>query len=55
MPVPSTSATSATASLRSPEPESIPLSQEKPLKLGVMASGSGSNFEAVARAIAFFG
>lgn len=49
MSVPSSS---ATASLRSPEPESVQLSQEKPLRLGVMASGSGSNFEAVARAIA---
>jgi len=29
-----------------------PLPPSKPLKLGIMASGSGSNFEAVARAIA---
>ena len=39
-------------SLRSPESAATDLQQEEPLKLGVMASGSGSNFEAIARAIA---
>lgn len=31
--------------------QSLPLPPREPLKLGVMASGSGSNFEAVARSI----
>lgn len=32
-------------------PPTIPAKPSKPLRLGVMASGSGSNFEAIARAI----
>lgn len=41
-----------TANLVSPElTSSLPL-LEQPLKLGIMASGSGSNFEAIAQAIA---
>ena len=48
----------STPSLISPDiailgaPGVAPLPPGKPLKLGIMASGSGSNFEAVARAIA---
>lgn len=42
----------ATASLISP-PGSLPMAKDSPpLQLGVMASGSGSNFEAIAGAIA---
>ncbi len=40
----------STSSLVSPLISSIP-TQDKPLKLGILASGSGSNFEAVAEAI----
>jgi phosphoribosylglycinamide formyltransferase-1 len=40
------------ASLVSPAIDSIQLSTDTPTKLGVLASGSGSNFEAVAKAIA---
>lgn len=40
----------STSCLVSPNISSIP-TQEKPLKLGVLASGSGTNFEAVAQAI----
>lgn len=39
-------------SLISPDLSTSQLRQEVPLKLGVMASGNGSNFEAVAEAIA---
>lgn len=42
----------ATASLISPAVFSSPQMNAAPLKLGIMASGSGSNFEAVAEAIA---
>ncbi len=42
----------ATASLISPAVISSPQMNATPLKLGIMASGSGSNFEAVAEAIA---
>jgi phosphoribosylglycinamide formyltransferase-1 len=38
--------------LVSPELSMRNLSQSRPLRLGIMASGSGTNFEAVARAIA---
>lgn len=41
-----------TANLVSPDLTSSPTSLEQPLKLGIMASGSGSNFEAIAQAIA---
>jgi phosphoribosylglycinamide formyltransferase 1 len=40
------------ASLCSPAPTSHRATLFKPLKLGILASGSGSNFEAVAQAIA---
>jgi phosphoribosylglycinamide formyltransferase 1 len=39
------------ASLVSPAIDSIQLSTDTPIKLGILASGSGSNFEAVAKAI----
>ncbi len=42
----------ATGSLISPAVISSPQMNATPLKLGIMASGSGSNFEAVAEAIA---
>ncbi|MEA5503757.1 phosphoribosylglycinamide formyltransferase [Halotia wernerae UHCC 0503] len=42
----------STFSLVSPSIHNYPCSQENPLKLGIMASGNGSNFEAVAQAIA---
>ncbi|WGV28541.1 phosphoribosylglycinamide formyltransferase [Halotia branconii] len=42
----------STFSLVSPSLNNYPYSQENPLKLGIMASGNGSNFEAVAQAIA---
>ncbi|MEA5580316.1 phosphoribosylglycinamide formyltransferase [Nodularia harveyana UHCC-0300] len=42
----------STVSLVAPSLSNCPFSQSTPLKLGVMASGSGSNFEAVAEAIA---
>jgi phosphoribosylglycinamide formyltransferase-1 len=42
----------ATACLISPAVFSSPQINAAPLKLGIMASGSGSNFEAVAEAIA---
>ncbi len=42
----------ATGSLISPAVFSSPQMNAAPLKLGIMASGSGSNFEAVAEAIA---
>lgn len=42
----------STFSLVSPSVNNYPCSQENPLKLGIMASGNGSNFEAVAQAIA---
>ncbi len=42
----------STVSLVAPSMSNCPLNQSTPLKLGVMASGSGSNFEAVAQAIA---
>ncbi len=38
--------------LISPSPASSNLSLDKPIQLGVMASGSGTNFEAIAQAIA---
>ena len=38
--------------LISPNPSSLKLTLNRPLQLGIMASGSGSNFEAVAQAIA---
>jgi phosphoribosylglycinamide formyltransferase 1 len=41
----------STPSLISPHIPSHQLTQSTPLKLGIMASGSGSNFEAVAQAI----
>lgn len=41
----------STLSLVSPEIINTPSSQDKPVKLGIMASGNGSNFAAVARAI----
>ncbi|MFN6540019.1 MAG: phosphoribosylglycinamide formyltransferase [Nostoc sp. EkiNYC01] len=41
----------ATASLISPNISSYQLRQSVPLKLGIMASGNGSNFDVVARAI----
>ncbi len=40
----------STSSLVSPSISTTPI-QETPLKLGVLASGSGTNFEAVAQAI----
>lgn len=40
------------ASLISPSSSSLPPQSERPLRLGVMASGSGSNLEAIAQAIA---
>ncbi|MGF1539092.1 MAG: phosphoribosylglycinamide formyltransferase [Pleurocapsa sp.] len=40
------------AFLTSPDPSLSELTLDRPLKLGIMASGSGSNFEAVAKAIA---
>ncbi|WP_392533447.1 phosphoribosylglycinamide formyltransferase [Nostoc sp. C117] len=42
----------ATASLISPNISSYQLRQSVPLKLGIMASGNGSNFDVVAQAIA---
>ncbi|MBE9198790.1 MULTISPECIES: phosphoribosylglycinamide formyltransferase [unclassified Nodularia (in: cyanobacteria)] len=42
----------STVSLVAPSLSNCPSSQSTPLKLGIMASGSGSNFEAVAQAIA---
>jgi phosphoribosylglycinamide formyltransferase 1 len=42
----------STFSLVSPSISNYPCSQDNPLKLGIMASGNGSNFEAVAQAIA---
>ncbi|MBW4646055.1 MAG: phosphoribosylglycinamide formyltransferase [Goleter apudmare HA4340-LM2] len=42
----------ATTSLIAPNIPSYPLTSSVPLKLGIMASGNGSNFEAVAQAIA---
>ncbi|WP_066374965.1 MULTISPECIES: phosphoribosylglycinamide formyltransferase [unclassified Anabaena] len=42
----------STLSLVSPSVNTHHLAQDAPLKLGIMASGSGSNFEAVAQAIA---
>ncbi|MCF2145648.1 phosphoribosylglycinamide formyltransferase [Desmonostoc muscorum LEGE 12446] len=41
----------ATASLISPNISSYQLRQSAPLKLGIMASGNGSNFDVVAQAI----
>lgn len=38
--------------LVSPDLTSVPISNNPPLQLGVMASGSGTNFEALAKAIA---
>ncbi|MBD2461010.1 phosphoribosylglycinamide formyltransferase [Oscillatoria sp. FACHB-1407] len=47
------SSSAVTASLVSPDIAAIaPHFSEPPLRLGVMASGSGSNFEAIAQAIA---
>ncbi|PLZ50502.1 phosphoribosylglycinamide formyltransferase, partial [Fischerella thermalis] len=40
----------STASLISPQIQNV-LNQSTPLQLGIMASGNGSNFEAVAQAI----
>lgn len=49
----SASTTTGSASLISPSIPSVPSSSSTPpLKLGVMASGSGSNLEAIAQAIA---
>jgi phosphoribosylglycinamide formyltransferase-1 len=50
----SSSSTSAspTVSLISPDSLPAPISTHSPAKLGVMASGNGSNFEAIAQAIA---
>ena len=42
----------ATKVLVSPNPSLSQLELDKPIQLGIMASGSGSNFEAVAKAIA---
>jgi phosphoribosylglycinamide formyltransferase 1 len=42
----------ATASLISPDISRYQLRQSTPLKLGIMASGNGSNFDVVAQAIA---
>ncbi|WP_041555436.1 phosphoribosylglycinamide formyltransferase [Nostoc sp. PCC 7524] len=42
----------STSSLVSPRINTHQLAADAPLKLGIMASGSGSNFEAVAQAIA---
>lgn len=42
----------AAASLISPQVSSDQFTQSAPLKLGIMASGNGSNFEVVAQAIA---
>jgi phosphoribosylglycinamide formyltransferase 1 len=42
----------ATASLISPDISCYQLRQSAPLKLGIMASGNGSNFDVVAQAIA---
>jgi phosphoribosylglycinamide formyltransferase 1 len=42
----------ATASLISPDISRYQLRQSAPLKLGIMASGNGSNFDVVAQAIA---
>jgi phosphoribosylglycinamide formyltransferase 1 len=42
----------STPSLISPAIPSQPLQKDTPIKLGIMASGSGTNFEAVAAAIA---
>lgn len=42
----------STVSLVAPSLSNCPSSQSTPLKLGIMASGSGSNFEAIAQAIA---
>ncbi|MBD2353724.1 phosphoribosylglycinamide formyltransferase [Tolypothrix sp. FACHB-123] len=42
---------SATSSLISPSISSNQFASTKPLKLGILASGNGSNFEAVAQAI----
>jgi phosphoribosylglycinamide formyltransferase 1 len=42
----------STFSLVSPSISTHQFSQDTPLKLGIMASGSGSNFEAIAQAIA---
>ncbi|MDP5018164.1 MAG: phosphoribosylglycinamide formyltransferase [Dolichospermum sp.] len=41
-----------TASLISPDIYNCQVSSDKPLKLGIMASGNGSNFEVIAQAIA---
>lgn len=46
------SSAAAIAPLISPHPDTVPAWTGTPLKLGVMASGSGSNFEAIATAIA---
>ncbi|MBW4693055.1 MAG: phosphoribosylglycinamide formyltransferase [Lyngbya sp. HA4199-MV5] len=46
------SATTSLSSLISPDIAAHPPQNAAPLKLGVMASGSGSNFEAIAQAIA---
>ena len=43
--------TSATSSLISPYIPTQSQTSSKPIKLGIMASGNGSNFEAVAQAI----
>jgi phosphoribosylglycinamide formyltransferase 1 len=48
----SASTTLECASLISPISSSLPPQPERPLRLGVMASGSGSNLEAIAQAIA---
>lgn len=42
----------SSSSLISPDVSPTQLRQDTPLKLGVMASGSGTNFEAIAQAIA---
>ena len=44
--------TDSTPSLVSPTVSTHQLKQHAPLKLGIMASGNGSNFEAIAQAIA---
>ena len=46
------STTDATASLISPPVSTSLLQPGEPVRLGILASGSGTNFEAVARAIA---
>lgn len=51
-PVPDESSPDSTPSLVSPTvPPSLLTTEGIPLKLGIMASGNGSNFEAIARAI----